>query len=139
VQETATAKNTSVVIDHEAHTTSVPPASFRNWRIQKGRHLSTNARYKKNTKLELILDPLSRELFWALGIVLIIFNTFALAVGAFLLITMVIKLLLWRKVAQKLQQGRLFWGVLLFDILHPWLLIWAQTGNYFGSNKNKWK
>jgi glycosyltransferase involved in cell wall biosynthesis len=139
VQETATAKNTSIVIDHEAHTISVPPISFRNWRIQKGRHLSTTSRYKKSIKLELILDPLSRELFWALGIVLIIFNTFALAVGAFLLTTLVLKLLLWRKVAQKLHQGRLFWGVLLFDILHPWLLIWAQAGNYFGSNKNKWK
>ena len=139
VQETATNKNTSVVIDHEAHTISTPPASFRNWCLQKGRHLSTNSRYKKSIKLELLLDPLSRELFWALGIVLIFFNTFALAVGVFLLITMIFKLILWYKVAQKLQQGKLFWGVLLFDMIHPWLLIWAQVGNYFGSNKNKWK
>ncbi len=139
VQETSTAINTSVVISHLAHTTSVPPMSFINWRIQKARHLTTSSHYKKSIKLELIIDPLSREIFWALGIILIFFNTFALPVGAILLVNMILKLFLWNKAAQKLKQGKVFWGVLLFDLLHPWLLLWAHTGNYFGSNKNKWK
>lgn len=139
VQAASNSQNTSVIIAPEAHTISEPSSSFRNWRLQKARHLTTSTHYKQGIKLELLLDPLSREIFWALGVLLIFFNTFAIVVGALFFITLLLKVVFWRKAAQKLKQGRIFWGVLLFDFLHPWLLLWAQTANFFGSNKNKWK
>lgn len=139
VQETATALNTAVVSNPAAHTYSIPPNTFRNWRLQKARHLTTSPFYKWSVKFELLTDALSREIFWALGILLIFFNTFALVVGALMLINLILKLIFWGKAAQKLQQGRIYWGFLIFDFWHPWFLFWAQTANLFRSNKNKWK
>ncbi len=139
VQENANADNTSVVIDAESQTLSVPQTKLRNWRLQKARHLTTSSLYKTGVKLELFLDPLGREIMWILGIFLIIFNTFALAVIGIIILTLLVKLLFFHKAAKKLNLGRIYWGVLIFDFLHPWLLIWAQTGNFSGSNKKKWK
>jgi len=139
VQEHATAKNCAVVIDREAHTHSEPPATWKNWRIQKSRHLTTAPHYKRGIKLELIAEPLSREIFWLLGIVLIIFNTFALLAGGLLLVHLMLRIFFWYHAARKLDQKRLYWSVIISDFFHPWLLLWAKTSNFSGSNKKRWK
>lgn len=139
VQEHATAKNCAVIIDREGHTLSEPPATWKNWRIQKARHLTTAPHYKSGIKLELIAEPLSREIFWLLGIVLIIFNTFALLAGGLLVVNLMLKTFFLYHAARKLGQKRLFWSVIIFDFFHPWLLLWAKTSNFSGSNKKRWK
>ena len=139
VQAHATSKNTEIVIDHQAHTLSEPPTTWSRWRLQKARHLTTAPLYKRGIKVELFTEPLTREIFWLLGIVLIIFNTFVLLAGGLLLSYLMIKTLFWHQASRKLNQGRLFWSVIIFDFFHPWLLLWAKTSNFSGSNKKRWK
>lgn len=139
VQERANQQNTTVVIKAAAHTHSIPPASFQEWLQQKRRHLSTNRHYKTGVKSELALEPLSRQIFLFTSAYLIIFNTFALVAIGLIVIRLSIQLILWRRAAKELNQGSLYWSVLIYDWLHPWLLLLAQISNRKRRNKYRWK
>ncbi|MDR2929086.1 MAG: glycosyltransferase [Cytophagaceae bacterium] len=139
VKETSTCKNVSVVNILEAHTYSLPPKTMREWLTQKARHLSTAGYYRNSIKYELFFEPFSREILWLTALIMIIFNNFAAATGGVLVINLVVKIIIWQKIAKLLNQGKLFWGVLLFDFIHPWLLLWAFFVNKLGRNKKRWK
>jgi cellulose synthase/poly-beta-1,6-N-acetylglucosamine synthase-like glycosyltransferase len=139
VQDRATRQNTTIVINAAAHTLSKAPTTFGEWSQQKARHLSTNRYYHAGIKTELAFEPLSRQIFLFISAYLIFFNTFALvAIGLFLL-RFTVQLVLWRKAAQQLNQGRIYWSLLIYDCLHPWLLFLAQFGNPKRRNKYRWK
>lgn len=139
IQETANVSNTATVIHREAQTLSSPPLTLSDWRIQKSRHLSTTPRYKLSLKAELFMEPFSRLIFWLSAIGLIIFNNFAIiAIGAILL-KWIFQLVLWRLIAKKLEQGKIYLGMFWFELIHPLLLAWAYSGNLFNLRKNKWK
>ena len=139
VKETANKGNVSVVPYANGQTVSIPPSGFKSWYFQKARHLSTSPYYKPSVKFELFLDPLSREIFWFMAFYMIIFNNFAIFAGGALFLNFIVKIIVWQKAAKTLNQGKLYWGVLIFDLIHPWFLLWAFFVNKFGRNKNKWK
>jgi glycosyltransferase involved in cell wall biosynthesis len=138
VRDTATKENTAVVINNEAQTISIPPTSLRQWKEQKSRHLTTSGLYKNDIKWRLATEPFCRLIFWAVSIGLIIFNTFVwIAAGAIFLKT-VTQLFLWGKVSRQLNQPKINRAVILFEWLHPLILLWALLGN-FRRNKKRWK
>jgi poly-beta-1,6-N-acetyl-D-glucosamine synthase len=139
VQDRANKQNTSVVIKASSHTYSIPPLSFYEWLQQKRRHLSTNGQYKTGIKSELAIEPLSRQIFLFTSAYLIFFNTFALVAIGLIVLRLTIQLILWRRAAKQLNQGSLYWSVLIYDWLHPWLLLLAQFGNRKRRNKYRWK
>ncbi len=139
VQQVIRKDNYAVSLDQEAQTLSIPPKTLRDWRNQKGRHLSTSSYYKTGVKTELAIEPVSRQLFLLSSIILVFFNTFAVAVACLLLFRLMLQLVLWAKAASVLNQGRLFWSVLLFDIIHPWLLLWAKVGTFNRRKRTQWK
>ncbi|PWD99323.1 glycosyltransferase [Marinilabilia rubra] len=139
VQEAATKSNTAVCLNSKAHTLSVPPRSFKKWKEQKQRHLSTSAHYSTGTKSPLIMEPLTRELFWTLTVIFIFFPNFATIVLPFSLLLLLFKLLLWKKAADKTGMGKIFWGLFLFDIIQPIILGFIHFENLTGSKKRKWK
>jgi len=139
VQDRANKQNTTIIISASSHTYSLPPTSFKEWIQQKNRHLSTNSFYKKNIKFELAIEPISRQFLLFSSAFLIFFNTFALIAAGVFLFRLIILLFLWRKVAKQLNQGQIYWSVLIYDYLHPWLLLLAQFGKPKRRNKYKWK
>ncbi len=139
VQDRATKQNTTVVIHAASHTQSIAPTTFGEWLQQKSRHLSTNRYYKAGIKTELALEPLSRQIFLLTSAYLIIFNTFAIVAIGLIFVRLTVQLLLWRKAAKQLNQGRIYWSVLIYDCLHPWLLLMAQFSNPKRRNKYRWK
>lgn len=139
VQQVIRKDNYAVSLDQEAQTLSIPPKTLRDWRNQKGRHLSTSSYYKTGVKTELAIEPVSRQLFLLSSIILVFFNTFAIAAACLLLFRLMLQLVLWAKAASVLNQGRLFWSVLLFDIIHPWLLLWAKVGTFNRRKRTQWK
>ena len=139
VQDRATKQNTSVVIHPASHTLSHAPTTFGEWWQQKSRHLSTNRYYKAGIKSELAFEPLSRQIFLIISAYLIFFNTFALVAIGLILFRLTIQLVLWRKAAKQLNQGRIYWSLLIYDWIHPWLLFLAQFGNPQRRNKYRWK
>ena len=138
ISETANKKNTAVVIHPEAHTTSVPPFSLRKWKDQKSRHLTTATHHKKSIQFSLILEICSRLILLSVGIYLILINTFVIIAALAIASKFTIQLLLWRKSAKQLDQGKLYWSVLIFDWLHPIMLLWAYLANT-RRNKKQWK
>ena len=138
ISETANKKNTAVVIHPVAHTTSVPPVSLRKWKDQKSRHLTTATHHKKSIQFSLILEICSRLILLSVGIYLILINTFVIIAALAIASKFTIQLLLWRKSAKQLDQGKLYWSVLIFDWLHPIMLLWAYLANT-RRNKKQWK
>lgn len=65
VNKVARANNTEVVLTPDSYTWSIPKHSFREWRIQKRRHLSVAPTYRWTTKCLLFLEPFSRGLWYA--------------------------------------------------------------------------
>ena len=64
--------NTAVVVSKQSVTWSVPKHTFKEWMIQKERHLSVSPRYRTSSKLRLLFEPTTRGLFYGLLIVAVV-------------------------------------------------------------------
>ncbi|MBQ7631275.1 MAG: glycosyltransferase [Paludibacteraceae bacterium] len=64
----ATKDNTTVVISPESYTWSPAKRTLKEWWQQKRRHLSVSPSYRTATKWQLLFEPLTRGLFYALTI-----------------------------------------------------------------------
>jgi hypothetical protein len=73
VNANASGASTRVEFQAKAHTRSVPASTVTLWIKQKQRHLITSNYYKLRDRMLLILEPLSRVLFYSLFIILICF------------------------------------------------------------------
>lgn len=64
VNKIATHDNTRIVCSPESITWSVPKKTWGEWVHQKRRHLSVSPNYKTDSKLRLVIEPVSRALFY---------------------------------------------------------------------------
>lgn len=64
VNKVANRYNTRIVVSPESVTWSVPKRTFRDWRMQKYRHLSVVPMFKPLTKLRLAFEPFVRALLY---------------------------------------------------------------------------
>ena len=69
----ATGKNTAIVIDPEAVTTSIPKETWKEYLVQKKRHLHAGKYYRGEDKQKIGLYSLSHALFWIGGLGLMIY------------------------------------------------------------------
>ena len=74
ISKIATSENTTVTLNKEAHTISVPQTTWKTWWKQKTRHGSTGKYYPKKVKILLGLYALTHCLYWFLGIPLMLFG-----------------------------------------------------------------
>lgn len=73
INEVANKSNTAICFSEESFTYSEPKKTFKDWIIQKRRHVSTSKYYKQTHKILLSLIYSSQLLFWVLGILLFSF------------------------------------------------------------------
>ncbi|MDG5799111.1 glycosyltransferase [Marinilabiliaceae bacterium ANBcel2] len=139
VHQAANKENTTILINKESQTISKAPDSFKEWIDQKSRHLSTTPLYKKNIKRELALEPLSRIIFWTSAVFLMFFNIFVLLASFFIVTKIIMQLIMWRKIAKKMEQEKLYLSVTWFEFIHPFLLLIPYFGYLLGKEKNSWK
>jgi len=71
VNQVAEASNTTICISKESFTESIPKQSFKEWTLQKRRHISTANHYKLKHKIFLATFYSSQLLFWVLAIALL--------------------------------------------------------------------
>ena len=69
-----TGKNTSIVLDPKANTTSIPKETKKEYLIQKKRHLHAGKYYDGADKRKIGLYTLSHALFWLFGIGMLIYT-----------------------------------------------------------------
>jgi poly-beta-1,6-N-acetyl-D-glucosamine synthase len=139
VQQVAGSKNTAVEFSHEAHTRSIPKRTFKNWFLQKRRHLTTGLHYRGMIKFRLSLEILTRYTLIASFIFLLLekfhseylISLFALRYLAFLIVI--------KFVMRRLNEKKLFLPSLIYDILLPVSNFAAIITNFALSKKNKWK
>lgn len=74
VNEIATDKNTTICSTKNSFTESLPKTTFKDWILQKRRHISTANRYKLKDKILLSFFYTSQLLFWVLVIILLYFS-----------------------------------------------------------------
>lgn len=136
VNRGATERNTAVEISSESVTWSVPKNTFKQWFIQKERHLSVSNQYNTTSKFSLIQEPLSRAVFYfAIIFTAITGNWISLAVAGFIfLLRYTMQAIIINKSAKQLGEQRFFLSILLLDILLPLITLYILV---FGRTKRK--
>jgi cellulose synthase/poly-beta-1,6-N-acetylglucosamine synthase-like glycosyltransferase len=123
INETATKKNTKIVMTPASQVISIPKEDFTSWRRQKKRHFTTAPFYKLKHKLLLSLWPAS---FWILLIAtagMIFLNKYLLIILIAWIIRLLLQLVIFNRLMKSLgDQDLLVWVPLLeliLFILHP--------------------
>lgn len=80
INEAATSKNTTIAYTPESFTYSKPKTTYKDWIIQKRRHVATASYYKKLDKFQLGLFYCSQLLFILLPIILLSFQFYWIVV-----------------------------------------------------------
>ena len=137
INQVATAENTAIVIDPEAHTVSEPKRRWSDWMTQKYRHYTTGRYYKPKHKFLLGLYSLS--LFWIyplLAVSIIFFNWWmALSVFGFRLL---LQGIIYYRCMDKLKEKDLFWIYPLLDIWQ-WFYYLLFANSLFKKPGTHWK
>lgn len=120
INKAATAKNTSVVIDPDAITRSIPKTTWKGWLRQKERHYTTAKYYKPVHKFLLGLYLATQFIFYPLVIAVAIFYDWKLALGLFG-IRMLFQGFIYRKAMIRMDEKDL-WPWFIF--LDMWLFIY---------------
>lgn len=139
IQQAANKHNTVVEIRHFAHTRSRACSTFEEWINQKRRHLTTSPLYKNGVKFRLALEPISRVLFWAVGIYLLATNFYPLTIGAILMLRLIIVQVILKIAMNRLNERKIFIISLIYDLLSPFLYGVFMLANRLTLNPRKWK
>jgi len=138
VNEVATSKNVSVVIDKGAFTVSEPKVSWKAWFLQKKRHHSTARHYKEGHKLNLVLYPFSWYLFYltmATGIILQ--YNIMLFLGGFLFRT-ILQITILQLAANKLHEKDLGWKSTAYEFVQGFFIHPAYFFRTLFVKQRKW-
>jgi hypothetical protein len=148
INHVATKQNTAVVVSSDSYTWSPAKTTLKSWWQQKRRHLSVSPSYKPETKFRLTLEPLTRGLFYALvlGIVLYqgitnsqfsILNSqlqiaLALFVSRWIVQTAIINESARRMGLRRFSMFTILWFDIVLPLVNLWMIMVPKR------NKNKW-
>ncbi|HCU20835.1 MAG TPA: hypothetical protein DF818_16450 [Bacteroidales bacterium] len=140
VNTNATPENTRVELSIAAHTRSVPSAGLEEFIKQKKRHYTTAPYYKFRDKVLLIIEPLTRVLFYS-SFILLLASTFlwpyVLAVFG---VRIAVQLIVFFLTCKKLNEPGIIMVSLFFDIFSPLIHIVIYTSKTLDrTGRNRWK
>jgi len=115
INKAATKINTAIVIDRDAFTLSEPVKTWREWRYQKMRHLSTGRYYKAHIKILLGLYSFTHFLFYPLFVASLLFFNWKIVLIIFG-VRLVIQAFIFYKTMTKLNEKDLLMWFLFFDV-----------------------
>lgn len=136
VNRVAKRENTRVHPSPEAHTTSIPPQSFRGWVKQKVRHQSAGGRYKEEDLLRLGLLHGSQFFMYILGILLLWEPSWRWWALSLLGLRWIFQWLIYLKIFHRFGIGRKFYFIPCYEIffnLFNIFLVWKSK-----TSKGKW-
>ncbi len=120
INKVATKRNTSIVIDPDAITRSVPKTTWGSWLKQKKRHYTTAKYYKPKHKFLLGLYFITQFLFYPLLVASIIFFDWRLAIGVFG-IRLIIQGFIFYKAMKQMDEKDLWPWFLFLDL---WMFLY---------------
>jgi biofilm PGA synthesis N-glycosyltransferase PgaC len=113
INQACTKENTNVVVSHNAITYSLAKTSFRDWKRQKQRHLTTAPHYNSGSKTKITLGYISQYAFLFLFLSLFLFKTTMIAALAGLLLKICLQMIIFKKASEKLNEKDL-WALSFF-------------------------
>ena len=140
VNRNATADNCSLMHSPDSFTRSVAQENIVAWAKQKRRHFSAGAYYRKDDKVRLALEPLSRVAYYGLLATLLIMLVswpvvLLIALGRLTMRTMIL-----RKATRTFNEERLWFFSLFFDIFAPFVSAFLYlTSRRKGKGRETWK
>lgn len=140
VNEFADKNNTRIEVSPESATFSIPKGSFRQWFVQKQRHLSTAKRYSKKSRALLGGEMVSRALFYVATVACFCTGNVLMMFAALLLflIRMIDHYMIVNKASSKLGDRRFPAAMIILDIFIPLFDLAAALFRANGKHY-KWK
>ncbi len=138
VNSAARKDNVAIEINLDSFTVSEPKTSWIAWWKQKRRHLTSGVLYKKKHRVLIALYPLSLLGFYvSAGIALVSHNNFYFILSL-LLLKVIVSMLVYKKVTEKLSEKKLFIFSLFFELVLIFFNGIILMSNRF-SKPGKWK
>lgn len=148
VNHVATKANTAVALDRDSYVWSLAKTSLRTWLLQKRRHLSVSPAYRTATKWRLLFEPLTRGLFYAAVIAVLVFGRWTewrdilplipvMAAIALFLIRWILQTAVLNTSARRMglhgfSMGTVLWFDIVLPLVNVWLLVVPKR------KTNKW-
>jgi hypothetical protein len=138
VNQASTKSNTSVALNPESFTYSIPCNNWSDWSDQKIRHLSTAPYYKASSRFRLFFQHGIQYAFYLLFIVSMIFEPCRLIALGIFFVRYLIQIIIFRMAMNRLAEKDLT----LFAPLFEWVLlimypVWHVRKRFV--KPNKWK
>lgn len=138
VNETATSKNVEVCLHPTSFTYSKPKTNFKDWFVQKRRHISASKLYKMGHKFKLGLFFGSQILFYVTLIALLIIKFKVLWVASAFALRLVLQMGIYGKCMNRLNEKDLIILIPFYDLFIA--IIYPILGMYNMLFKSKsWK
>lgn len=137
VNQYARKNNTAPVIHPAAVVYSEPKKSFREYVVQKTRHLSAGKKYRTKHKTILGLFAFSKMLFWLTALALLILTYKLLWVIPAILVVLILIILPFMEISKKFDVKYEYGWVWLMDFMYiSFLVIFSLSA--FSSKRIKW-
>ncbi|MBL7921380.1 MAG: glycosyltransferase [Bacteroidia bacterium] len=137
VNHAATKDNVNVVIDKNAITYSLAKKTFRDWRLQKVRHLSTSPLYSPSSKTKLAFSYFSQYYFYFSLIALAFTLKTLLLIPIILLLKMIFQWIFLNKITKKLNEKDLLAGSVIYELILLFIYPIFHIAKLF-NKPNKW-
>jgi hypothetical protein len=140
VNSVASKLNTKVELRPDSYTRSVPSATFTEFIKQKQRHFTTARFYKTGHKFLLLLEPFTRIIFYGVFAILVSGLYLWPYVTAIFVLRLIIQIIVFSKVQNRLNERGLLFLSLIFDIFSPvinGIIYFSQMSNRAG--RSTWK
>ena len=137
INNAATKKNTTIVIDKDSFTLSEPPNNWKQWISQKKRHYTTSKYYKPLHKFLLGLYAFSLFLFYPLFILSLFIFSWKLTLITFA-IRFIVQAFVIFQTTDKLNEKDLFPWFVFFDVWMFFYYLMFSTA-LFKKPAKKWK
>ena len=136
VNKIGTNENTEICFSNDGFTISKPKTNFKNWFLQKRRHVSTATNYKPIHQFLLSLFFSSQFLFWCLAIILLIYPFNWQYVTILIAIRLILQYIVIQNSAKKLDEKNLVLFVPLLDFIVVFTQICLFITNLFSKPKH---
>ncbi len=138
VNQNANRSNTSIEIDMESHTISIPKKSAGAWFRQKRRHLTAGSLYSKGSKFRLGIELISRIFLYTSYIIISVSGLWLWPATILFGLFLAIRLSIFKLGMMRLNEKFLLLSSFILDPILPLVLGVIWISNFFASKKQPW-
>ena len=138
VNQNATSSNIAVEIHPDTFVYTQAKTTLSSWFRQKKRHMGVGKEYKSRHRRMLSIDAVSGFLFYVLFILCLVFKFEPILAAGLLVFRLLLQVLIYRRVFEKIGAGDMLWLLPFFDALYYiYLNVFGLIGTFIKTTR--WK